>query len=37
MATDTPNEATNLFIAGLKDAHGVEHQALALIDAASAA
>ena len=32
MANDTPNEATSLFIAGLKDAHGVEHQALALID-----
>ena len=25
-------EATNLFISGLKDAHGVEHQALALMD-----
>jgi len=26
------DEATSLFITGLKDAHGVEHQALALID-----
>lgn len=26
------NDATTLFITGLKDAHGVEHQALALID-----
>ena len=32
MASDTPDEATGLFITGLKDAHGVEHQALALID-----
>lgn len=32
MASDTTNEATSLFITGLKDAHGVENQALALID-----
>lgn len=32
MASDTTSEATSLFITGLKDAHGVEHQALALID-----
>jgi ferritin-like metal-binding protein YciE len=32
MASDTTSEATSLFITGLKDAHGVEHQALALMD-----
>lgn len=32
MASNAPNETTSLFITGLKDAHGVEHQALALID-----
>lgn len=32
MANGNTNEATTLFITGLKDAHGVEHQALALID-----
>ena len=32
MASDAHNEATKLFITGLKDQHGVEHQALALID-----
>lgn len=32
MASDPTSEATSLFITGLKDAHGVEHQALALMD-----
>ena len=32
MATTAPNLTQHLFIAGLKDAHGVEHQALALMD-----
>ena len=32
MASEKTDEATSLFITGLKDAHGVEHQALALID-----
>ncbi|WP_375391357.1 ferritin-like domain-containing protein [uncultured Sphingomonas sp.] len=32
MATLAPDQTQDLFITGLKDAHGVEHQALALID-----
>lgn len=32
MASDTLTEAKSLFVTGLKDQHGVEHQALALID-----
>jgi ferritin-like metal-binding protein YciE len=32
MATFAPNEVQSLFVTGLKNAHGVEHQALALMD-----
>ena len=32
MATLAPDQTQELFVAGLKDAHGVEHQALALMD-----
>ena len=32
MTTTTADETRSLFITGLKDAHGVEHQALALMD-----
>ena len=32
MATTAPDLTQDLFVTGLKDAHGVEHQALALID-----